>query len=145
MKWSVMVLCVLLVNADAAFAQSRAADAAGSPEPAPEESRATNQIDPGKLPVSIQRIRGRLTIASATKGDGLRIQETIEVVGVAPKIQLWNPERAKLATGPVSYGAPTHKEFIDHVTPQEFKDYPFDINALVQWLMEQLAEKKTAE
>ncbi len=71
----------------------------------------------------------------------MRIHETVQVVGVAPKIELWNPETAKLATGPVPYGAPTHKEFIDLVTPQEFKTYPADINALIQWLLAHLAEK----
>ena len=51
-------------------------------------------------------------------------------------------ETAKLATGPVPWGAPTHKDFIDLVTPQEFKNYPIDINSLMQWLMQHLAEKR---
>jgi len=98
-------------------------------------------VDPTKLGVSLERIRNQLAVKPATKTSGLKIQETIEVVGVAPKIQLWNPETAKLATGPVPWGAPTHRDFIDLVTPKEFKNYPMDLNALMQWLMQHLGDK----
>ena len=116
---------------------------ASSPDPPPAE--ATQEapapvVDPAKLGVSLDRIRIQLAVP-ATKTSGLKIQETIEVVGVAPKIELWNPETAKLATGPVPWGAPTHRDFIDLVTPKEFKTYPMDLNALVQWLMQHLADK----
>jgi len=122
---------------------------ASSPDPPPAE--ATQEapapvVDPAKLGVSLDRIRIQLAVP-ATKTSGLKIQETIEVVGVAPKIELWNPETAKLATGPVPWGAPTHRDFIDLVTPKEFKTYPMDLNALVQWLMQHVADKtdKTAK
>ena len=85
--------------------------------------------------VSIGRIRLQLKITPGSKSSALRIQETLEVVGVAPKIEFWNPETVKLVFGPVPYGAPTHKEFIDLHTPQEFKRYPIDIPTLVQWLL----------
>jgi hypothetical protein len=121
-----------------AFAQ------ASAPDPPPAE--ATQEapppaVDAAKLGVSLDRIRLQLATKPATKSSGLKIQETIEVVGVAPKIELWNPETAKLATGPVPWGAPTHRDFIDLVTPKEFKNYPMDMNALVQWLMQHLGDK----
>lgn len=128
-----VALLALALHANSAFAQAVSASS-GSVAPAP-------PVDPEKLPVSIDRIRQQLLTAPATKSSGLRIQEMIEVVGVAPKIELWNPETAKLATGPVPYGAPTHRDFIDLVTPQEFKTYPIDINSLVQWLLAHLGEK----
>ena len=145
MKALAVALFALALHANSAFAQAASASS-GSAEPAPipaapATSAPAPQVDPEKLPVSIERIRQQLLTAPPTKTSGLRIQETIEVVGVAPKIELWNPETAKLATGPVPYGAPTHKEFIDLVTPQEFKTYPADINALIQWLLAHLAEK----
>jgi hypothetical protein len=133
MKRIALVLCVCSLQVASAAAQSSAA------------------IDPAKLPVSLQHIRDELAAQPATKASGLKIQETIEVVGIAPKVPLWNPETAKLATGPVPWGAPTHRDFIDLVTPQEFKNYPMDINALVQWLLQHFADKvsksdaKTAE
>jgi hypothetical protein len=123
---------------------------ASAPDPPPAE--ATQEapapvVDPAKLGVSLERIRIQLATKPAAKSSGLKIQETIEVVGVAPKIELWNPATAKLATGPVPWGAPTHRDFIDLVTPKEFKSYPMDMNALVQWLMQHLADKtdKTAK
>jgi hypothetical protein len=141
------VLYVLAFLAASVSAQTTLVDPPTDPKPAP----TTADIDPAKLPVSLERIRLQLAEKPATKTSGLKIQETIEVVGVAPKMDLWNPETAKLATGPVPWGAPTHKDFIDLVTPQEFKNYPMDINALVQWLLQHLADKtartdsKTAE
>ena len=117
-----------------------------APEPAPTnetsavDSQPAPAVDPLKLPVNLGRIRLELAHKPPTKSSGLRISETIEVVGVAPKVQLWNPETAKLATGPVPYGAPTHKDFIDLHTPEEFKRYPMDLNALMKWLMEKLAD-----
>jgi hypothetical protein len=134
-------LVFLAVPTASAFAQS---SSSSGPETAPADtaSPATEPpIDPAKLPVSLGRIRLQLAEKPATKTSGLKIQQTIEVVGVAPKIELWNPETAKLATGPVPWGAPTHKDFIDLVTPQEFKNYPMDLNALVQWLLQHLADK----
>jgi len=139
MKWVGLALCVLTLQGTAASAQTASAVAPpATPAATPEVTEV--KIDPAKLPVSLERIRLELAMKPETKA-GLKIQETIEVVGVAPKIQFWNPETAKLATGPVPWGAPTHRDFIDLVTPKEFKNYPMDINALVQWLLEHLAEK----
>jgi len=127
------------------FATPMACAYAQGSSPDPPAEGTTQQtpapVDPTKLGVSLDRIRIQLAMKPATKASGLKIQETIEVVGVAPKIQLWNPETAKLATGPVPWGAPTHRDFIDLVTPKEFKNYPMDMNALVQWLMEHLGDK----
>lgn len=144
MKWVGLALCVLALHATSASAQTALADptaAVPSATPAATPEAKEVKIDPTKLPVSLERIRLELAMKPETKTPGLKIQETIEVVGVAPKIQFWNPETAKLATGPVPWGAPTHRDFIDLVTPKEFKNYPMDMNALVQWLLEHLAEK----
>ena len=131
---AVIALCVLLGTAWRAFPQTVPADPSAEP-------KSETPVDPAKLPVSLERIRLELAVKPATKTSGLKIQETIEVVGVAPKLELWDPETAKLATGPVPYGAPTHRDFINLVTPQEFKNYPMDINALIQWLLQHLADK----
>ena len=146
MKGLAVALFALALHANSAFAQTASSSGSAEPAavpatPAASAPAAGPQVDPEKLPVSIDRIRQQLLTAPATRDWGVRIHETVQVVGVAPKIELWNPETAKLATGPVPYGAPTHKEFIDLVTPQEFKTYPADINALIQWLLAHLAEK----
>ncbi|MSO56998.1 MAG: hypothetical protein EXQ55_08795 [Acidobacteria bacterium] len=130
MKVVATVLCVLIIQVAGVLAQ-----AADPPAPT---------FAPEKLPVSIERIRLQLKAAPPTKFAGLRIEQTIEVVGVAPKVLLWNPGTAKLANGPVPFGAPTQKDILDLITPQEFKRYPVDLNALMRWLAERLGEK-TAE
>jgi hypothetical protein len=130
-------LCIFAMPTPCAYAQAAASD---SP-PAEATQETPPVVDPAKLGVSLERIRIQLAAKPATKSSGLKIQETIEVVGVAPKIELWNPETAKLATGPVPWGAPTHRDFIDLVTPKEFKNYPMDLNALLQWLAQHLGDK----
>lgn len=140
MKWFGLMLCSLVVHATSAGAQTPAAkpaDTATAVADTPSEA----PVDPTTSGVSLRRIRLELAIKPETKTSGLKIQEAIQVVGVAPKIQLWDPETAKLATGPVPWGAPTHKDFIDLNTPQEFKNYPMDLNALMMWLMQHLGDK----
>ena len=146
MKVAALAVCILTMHSWSALAQTATSDTASLPTT--QQSTNNPQIDATKLGVSFDRIRIRLAVQPETKTSGLKIQETIQVIGTAPKIQLWDPETAKLATGPVPWGAPTHKEFMDLVTPQEFKTYPMDMNALMKWLMEQLAkktEKKSSE
>jgi hypothetical protein len=130
-------LCIVVAPTASAYEQAPAPD----PPSAEVTQEPTPAVDPTKLGVSLDRIRIQLAAKPAAKTSGLKIQETIEVVGVAPKIELWNPETAKLATGPVPWGAPTHRDFIDLVTPKEFKNYPMDMNALVQWLLQHLGDK----
>ena len=148
MKAWAVALCVLALHGSSVSAQTAASDPSTATKASVPPTPVEVDIDPAKLPVSLKNIRLQLAVKPETKTSGLRIAETIEVVGVAPKIELWNKETAKLATGPVPWGAPTHKDFIALVTPQEFKNYPMDINALVQWLLQHLAEKtdkKSAE
>ena len=140
MKGLVLTACVLVAHTAIASAQSTAPEPAADPKST--DAAASTSIDGAKLGVSFDRIRIQLATKPETKvTNGLKIEETIQVIGTAPKTQLWDPETAKLATGPVPWGAPTHRDFIDLVTPQEFKTYPMDLNALLQWLMQRLAEK----
>jgi hypothetical protein len=126
-----IALCVSLLSSSSAIAQNLTETPAPA-EPAP--------IDPEKLPVSLGRIRLKLS-APADKTSGLKIEQMIEVVGVAPPIELWTEEeRAKMAHGPSPFGPPTQKEILDVITPQEFKRYPMDLNALMQWLKQKLGD-----
>jgi hypothetical protein len=102
----------------------------------------TPSIDASKLGVSFDRIRMQLAEPAPEKGHGLKIQETIQVVGKAPAVQLWDPKTANLTSAAVPFGAPTQKDIMRLIVPQEFQNYPFDMNALMQWLMEHLNKKK---
>jgi hypothetical protein len=120
MRATALVLCVLVLVGVNALAQDQ-------------------QVDTEKLPSSIGRIRLKLA-APSPQTPVLKIQRIIEVVGVAPPIELWTPEEKKqFIRGPAPWGPPTQKDILDIVTPQEFKsNYPMDLNALMQWLSEKL-------
>jgi hypothetical protein len=118
-------LCVLLLSFGSTVLGQTAQP------PAPQNS---TPVDPEKLPVSLGRIRLKLSAADDRK-PGLKIERMIEVVGVAPPIELWTPaESASMISGPSPFGPPTQKEILDITTPQEFKSQPIDLTALLQWL-----------
>ena len=98
-------------------------------------------IDPTKLGVSFDRVRMELTQPAPPKNGGLKIQETINVVAKAPPVLLWDPKTANLTSAAVPYGAPTQKDIMKLIVPKEFQNYPFDMNALMQWLMDHLNKK----
>jgi hypothetical protein len=132
-----IALCVLLLSGSLAHAQNQPTT------PAPTET--ATPLDPQKLPGSIDRIRKELS-QPADKPSGLRIQRIVEVVGVAPPITLWSAdERARLASAPSPFGAPTHRQMLDLNTPQEFKRYPIDLNAVMRWLAERLGDSSSKE
>ena len=53
--------------------------------------------------------------------------------GQAPPIELFTPED-NLLNGPVPYGAPTHREMLYMITPQEFRSPAMDFSNLLRWL-----------
>jgi len=93
-------------------------------------------IDVSRLPVDLERIqRGLRESADREEREGLNLRYRVQIYGQAPPIVLFGPE-ANLAGGPVPYGAPTHREMIDHVTPKEFRPPVADFSALIRWLAE---------
>ena len=130
-----VLLCVAALNAASVCAQT--------PTPAPDLPPASEPppIDPTKLGVSFDRVRLQLSQPAPTKTTGLKIQETVEVVGKAPKLELWDPKTAKLTSQSIPFGAPTQKDIMKLIVPKEFQTYPFDLNALMQWLAEHLNKK----
>ena len=95
------------------------------------------QVDVGRLPLDLYRIERQVRQAATSQEqhDGLNLRYQIEVFGRAPEIRLFTPED-NLTSGPVPYGAPTHREMIDQITPKEFRSPVMDFNGLVRWLAE---------
>ena len=112
------------------------AGAAVAQEPPPAASSAPG-IDVERLPLNLERIRRELNqaITVTEEQDGLNLRYQIEVFGRAPEIQLFTAED-NLKNGPVPYGAPTHQEIINHITPPEFRSPVMDFNSLFRWLAE---------
>jgi hypothetical protein len=98
-------------------------------------SARAQQVDVSRLPINIERIRRELNVALSDheQRDGLNLRYQIEVYGRAPAITLFTAAD-NLKNGPVPYGAPTHREMVDQMTPQEFRAPIMDFSALFKWL-----------
>lgn len=125
-----VVMLGLTAQAAPAFAQAPTATSGTRPA-----ATAGAQVDVNRLPVDLWRIGRQLQQAhrDGEERDGLNLRYQIEVFGRAPQIQLFTPED-NLRYGPVPYGAPTHQEIINQITPKEFSSPVMDFNALMRWL-----------
>jgi len=93
-------------------------------------------VDVSRLPIDLARVTSQLRQSAATEShNGLHIRYTIDVYGQAPRIELFT-KQDNLTSGPVPYGAPTHREFIEHVTPMEYRAPAANFAALIAWLTE---------
>jgi hypothetical protein len=78
-------------------------------------------VDVNRLPINMERIQRKLRQAAVREErDGLNLKYMVDVFGQAPPIQFFAP-REDLRNGPVPYGAPTHRQMIEAVTPQEYR------------------------
>ena len=93
-------------------------------QPAPPAPAAEAGIDATKLGVSLSRIQKGLRITesrdkAALSGSALRLEFQVQVYGQAPKIEFF--KGVDLFTGPVPGTAPTHRQFIEFVTPSIYR------------------------
>jgi hypothetical protein len=140
---ALIFVVALLAGPPAAYAGQPAT----TPDAKPRETSSTapSPRSAGELPVSIERIRRKLAQAPPSRSKGLKLEYYVEVYGKSPQLDFlaeFNP-----TAGAVQYGSPTHQEFLDLVTPQEFKSPPADLlspaMALIKWLAEKGKTKKT--
>ena len=112
------------------------AAAAQQPAAAPPDSDPPH-LDVARLPINLNRInRGLRQTSEREERDGLRIRYSIDVYGTAPRIQVVDPTRDNLLRGPVPYGAPTHQEMLQIMTPQEYRAPVADFSALMRWIQD---------
>ena len=114
--WQVSLIGLLLFGAaDRAFAQQ-------------------TSVDVKRLPIDLAKVTRELRQSAATEShNGLHIRYSVDVYGQAPRIELFT-KQDNLGSGPVPYGAPSHQEMINHVTPQEYRAPFADIGNLIRWL-----------
>jgi hypothetical protein len=114
--WQVSLIGLLLFGAaDTAFAQQ-------------------TSVDVKRLPIDLTKVTRELRQSAATEShNGLHIRYTVDVYGQAPRIELFT-KQDNLGSGPVPYGAPSHQEMINHVTPQEYRAPYADFGNLIRWL-----------
>lgn len=110
--------------------------------PAPPPADVT--IDATKLGVSLERIQKGLRVTESREknrqtGNTLRLEFQVQVYGMAPKIEVL--KGVDLFNGPVPGTAPSHRQFIDHVTPQIYRTPGLPISAFAFWAAAQLVQK----
>jgi hypothetical protein len=133
-----LILCALLAGLPA---MARAQSQEQEPTPPPEAPAAA--IDSTKLGVSLSRIQKGLRIAETReqrKDDGLRLEFNVQVYGTAPRIDVI-PDDEELVFGPVPGTAPTHRQFIEHVTPQIYRTPTMPVSAFAALAAQWLADK----
>jgi hypothetical protein len=93
-------------------------------------------VDVSRLPLNFERLERNLRVSTSTEErDGLNVRYLIQIYGQAPPIIAWRKED-NLVFGPVPYGAPTHREIIEHITPKEYRAPAADFSALIRWLQD---------
>jgi hypothetical protein len=98
-------------------------------------------VDVKRLPLDLTKVTRQLRQTAATEShNGLHIRYSVDVYGQAPRIELFT-KQDNLATGPVPYGAPTHRDMINQVTPIEYRAPIMDFSSLVRWLTDRANKK----
>lgn len=102
---------------------------------------AQSGVDVSKLPIDLDRIGRHLRQTTVREErDGINLRYVIDVFGEAPRLELFAPE-PNLMSGPAPYGAPTHRQIIEQITPQEHRAPAADFGALFRWLGEKASDK----
>ena len=84
-------------------------------------AEARTAVDVSRLPIDVSRIEREFRQTSfREERDGLNLRYFVEVYAQAPPIVLFT-EEDNLLFGPVPYGAPTHYEMLEMMTPREFR------------------------
>ena len=147
MRIPILVVCFAVAVASTVSAQ----EPPNEPQTNPEVTPAPEPVNPDQLGVSIDRIRLRFSreslfdnVFDPTK---LKLTAYVDVVGKAPTIRLFGLDaravKEQLTSRAVPFGAPTHQDIIQLVTPIEFRTPPMDLTALINWLSQQF--QKTDE
>ena len=111
-------------------------------DPASAQDPPAPPIDATKLGVDLTRIEKGLRIAATRDKevrDGLRLEFSIQVFGQAPKLDIL--QGIDLVNGAVPGTAPTHRQFIEHVTPQIYRQPGVDFFGLAVLAAQHLWEK----
>lgn len=130
----VLTLTALLLSLSApVWAQGQQA-----PPPAAE-----TPVDPNLFGVSLERIQKGLFLTESREkdqqaGTAFRLEYQVQVYGMAPKIEVL--QGVDLFNGPVPGSAPSHRQFIEHVTPQIYRTPGLPLSAGLFWLANQFWE-----
>jgi hypothetical protein len=86
-------------------------------------SAAAAPVDVKRLPVDVSRVGQRLKQTQIREeSKGLNLRYYVDVFAPAPKLVLFTPED-NLEYGRAPYGAPTHNEMMEMMTPRPFRNH----------------------
>jgi hypothetical protein len=145
MRAAALALLMVAAFTVGAGAQAPAPDAGPDGPSAGASAQATGEapVDTTKLGVSLTRIKKGLRLSETREqvsGTPLKLEYQIQVYGAAPRLDFLKD--FNIAPGaPVSYGAPTHSEFLNHWTPQAYRAPPANLGALAGWALFQVAKR----
>jgi hypothetical protein len=141
-KWigPTAVLLFSLIQVAAAGAQSGSAD-----DPTVQSNRSAKPgeptVDVSRLPIDMDRIKRQVRQSTErAESDGLRLRYVVDVFGQSPRIELFGGIENAL-TGPAPYGAPTHQDMLQIMTPQEFSAPAANFGNLFRWLADRAKSK----
>ena len=113
------------------------------PAAAQDNTTKDNAVDVGKLSLNLARIQKQLQQQNIREDrDGLNLRYFVPVYGQAPRIELFQQREPGLFTAPPPYGAPTHRQMIEQVTPQEYRAPAADFSSLFRWFADKSKDKK---
>jgi hypothetical protein len=98
-------------------------------------------VDVSRLPIDMDRIKRQVRqTTERAESDGLRLRYVVDVFGQSPRIELFGGMENAL-TGPAPYGAPTHQDMLQIMTPQEFSAPAANFGNLFRWLADRAKSK----
>lgn len=133
MRASALLLLVLSVSSPAWAQEGEAKPASADPPAA---------IDATKLGVSLARIQKGLRVSESREQQStspLRLEFSVQVYGIAPRIDLFKD--VDILHGDAPGTAPTHRQIVEFLTPQIYRQQGVPISALAWWAGMKLAEK----
>ncbi len=134
------LLCIVML-ASPALGQT-----AGETAPEP-ESKASEPlpVDPSRMGISLERIVKGLRFEEMRErrtDSPLNLEFQVQVFGTAPRIDiLGDYDIGK--DGPLPYGAPTHQDFLNHLTPQAYRSPTVPISSVALWAITQLMQRSS--
>ena len=117
-----LLLCVAFVLQAATLPpQARPSTPAATPPEPSGQNPPVALVNPDDLPVSVDRIRRRVSQAPSIRSDVTRPVFRVEVLGRQPSIL--DVIGTDFLKGPVPHGSTYHQEFLDAVTPDDVRGY----------------------
>lgn len=149
-----MALALVVATAMTVSLQAqRPAPAEGSSTPETSDARPTDPqvpaaspettVDASKMGVSMSRIKKGLRVTESrqtTSSAPMRLEYQLQVFGAAPRIDIL--QDFNIGQGaPLSYGAPTHNDFITQWTPQAYRSPVASLSSIAFWAVEKAAKR----